>query len=292
MATGRVNIGGVYTGDATAINSDILASKTAYVNGSKVTGTLPRKVGRVNAISASKVTNDLVVVPEGGSYNHNDTTDIKVSQAQLIAAEPNINANYFLATKSVFGVIGAITDRSSAYTPATAADGITTAGRIYFRPQIGYYDGTSATQIYFDDANFASANIPINKTIFNKAGTYNSLVPQAGENAVYTGGSTTVSSGTASKVTSDVTVNYTGVLRISMVIHSSSSAWTYAQIYKNGVAFGTYRQTDSLTDVTFTEDLAFSAGDLISIYMSKVGGASYGTITSWMVKSAQKNIAN
>ena len=41
----------------------------------------------------------------------------------------------------------------------------------------------------------------------------------------------------------------------------------YARIYKNGVAFGTLRTTSNVFNNVFTENLAFSVGDKIQLYI-------------------------
>ncbi len=41
----------------------------------------------------------------------------------------------------------------------------------------------------------------------------------------------------------------------------------YGQIFKNGVAFGTLRQTTSYDYVVYTEDVNISAGDTIQVYL-------------------------
>jgi len=67
-----------------------------------------------------------------------------------------------------------------------------------------------------------------------------------------------------------------GTITVSFT-HSrvSGNGKSKAQIYKNGVAFGTERESVSLT--TYTENLSFSQGDLIQIYAWTTYGSS-GTI--------------
>jgi hypothetical protein len=59
-----------------------------------------------------------------------------------------------------------------------------------------------------------------------------------------------------------------GTVRISFTLSSFSSSITvYGRIYKNGVAVGTERSTTSTTPVVFTEDIAVSQNDRISLYL-------------------------
>jgi hypothetical protein len=58
-----------------------------------------------------------------------------------------------------------------------------------------------------------------------------------------------------------------GTLRTHMTVTTSHASRTaYAQIYKNGVAVGSLRSTTSTAGEVFTEDIAFSLGDLIQVY--------------------------
>jgi hypothetical protein len=59
-----------------------------------------------------------------------------------------------------------------------------------------------------------------------------------------------------------------GTVRISFTLRSFSSSTTvYGRIYKNGVAVGTERSTTSTGYVVFTEDIAVSQNDRISLYL-------------------------
>ncbi|MDN5318003.1 MAG: hypothetical protein PWR08_2128, partial [Thermoanaerobacterium sp.] len=59
-----------------------------------------------------------------------------------------------------------------------------------------------------------------------------------------------------------------GTVRISFTLDSLSSSTTvYGRIYKNGVAVGTERSTTSTKPVVFTEDIAVSQNDRISLYL-------------------------
>lgn len=58
-----------------------------------------------------------------------------------------------------------------------------------------------------------------------------------------------------------------GTIRISFDLKCATVAHEVrARIYKNGVAHGTLQTTTSGVYVTFTEDLAFSTGDLVQLY--------------------------
>lgn len=48
-------------------------------------------------------------------------------------------------------------------------------------------------------------------------------------------------------------------------------AIAFARIYVNGVAFGVERSTASATYVTFDEDIAVSAGDIVQLYLKRSG---------------------
>lgn len=79
----------------------------------------------------------------------------------------------------------------------------------------------------------------------------------------------------------EVRVIYTGTYRIKFDIKSGSAGTNaYGRVYKNGVAFGTEQANSTTSYVTKSEDLAFSAGDLISLYI-KAGAVGGGmTIAS------------
>lgn len=66
----------------------------------------------------------------------------------------------------------------------------------------------------------------------------------------------------------------TATIRIYFELKAGGNGEThYGRIYKNGVAFGTARSTDIEAYQTYSEDLAFAAGDLIQIYAHSTGGA-------------------
>lgn len=56
-------------------------------------------------------------------------------------------------------------------------------------------------------------------------------------------------------------------IRTSLTIRTSSTSHpVYAQIYKNGVSFGTLRTNATTSNLTFVEDLEFQTGDTIELY--------------------------
>ena len=81
------------TSDANAVSGDMLASKTAYVNGSKVTGNISSKA----AATYTPTTSDQTIA--SGQY---------LSGVQTIKGDANLVSANILSGKSIFGVNGSL----------------------------------------------------------------------------------------------------------------------------------------------------------------------------------------
>ena len=101
---GRTNIAGINTNDATAVASDILTTKTAYVKGNKITGTMANQGAKTFTPSASQQTS-------GAGYY----SSVKCNAVSNLSAE-NIKKGV-----SVGGVTGTYTNDAT----ATASDILT-----------------------------------------------------------------------------------------------------------------------------------------------------------------------
>jgi len=68
----------------------------------------------------------------------------------------------------------------------------------------------------------------------------------------------------------EIKVNKSGVIRVSFELAGqTTSSYAYGQIYKNGVAVGVQRSTNSPQPsyITYTEDITVTEGDLIQLYV-------------------------
>lgn len=81
------------TADANAAAADILASKTAYVNGVKITGQISSKA----AATYTPTTSDQTIA--AGQY---------LSGAQTVKGDANLQAQYIASGISIFGVAGSL----------------------------------------------------------------------------------------------------------------------------------------------------------------------------------------
>lgn len=99
----------------------------------------------------------------------------------------------------------------------------------------------------------------------------------ASDDVIDSADTTRTEGGTSYVKKKDVTYNeINGTIRVKFDI-KTSIANALGRIYKNGAAFGTEQTTGSTTFVTFSEDLAFTKGDLVQLYIKHDGGGGGGT---------------
>ena len=104
--------GGTDTSDATASASDILSGKTAYVSGTKVTGTIAFQ----EAKTITPSTLDQVAI-SSGYYASGDVT---------VKGDANLVASNIVSGKSIFGVVGTATTGSGGSGDTSMEDGLIT----------------------------------------------------------------------------------------------------------------------------------------------------------------------
>ena len=180
MATSIKNSGssgGLNTSDATALATDMLAGKTAYVNGNKITGTITSK-------SAETIT--------PGTTNKTIAAGQYLSGAQTIAGDADLVDTNIRAGANIFGVAGNSNVVNTSAGTATAAQilsgqkafvkGTQVIGTMPSKAAQTYTPGTTAqtiaagqylsgAQTVAGDANLVAGNIKAGTSIFGVLGT-------------------------------------------------------------------------------------------------------------------------
>lgn len=145
------------------------------------------------------------------------------------------------------------------------------------QPQVltGYTVGTSSGVLAGMIAIIGSPTItpttadqPLSAGYYS-GGTVQAISYSAGDNLAFVDDLETYKSSTAGyqQTTQAFKVQFTGTVRVSFDLRSGGSSGTaHAMLYKNGVAVGIARSTNSTTYVTFTEDLSVVSGDIITIW--------------------------
>ncbi len=73
----------------------------------------------------------------------------------------------------------------------------------------------------------------------------------------------------------EIQVNWGGTVRVSFNLYRINGAAAYGRIYKNGVAVGIERSTNSDTSIIYTEDFSVNPGDKIQLYCRQFSGQYY-----------------
>lgn len=153
--------GGIDTSDATATTSDILNGKTAYVDGNKITGTIPSQEAKT--ITPTKSAQTAI---SSGTYASGTVTVEAIPSQYIEITDATATASDILAGRVAYGANGKITgtipmDSYKFITPTTLNQTAISAGT--------YANGTITIA---GDANLIADNIKKGVSIFGVAGSY------------------------------------------------------------------------------------------------------------------------
>lgn len=161
------DVTGNYTSDANANASDILNSKTAYVNGNKVTGTIPVRSGEYLAdnytLYNTGTEQRVYVKPPQGYYTGQAGGGAWTSGNACYLIENNLTAANIKTGTSILGISGALTEKKMAKGTAVGtqrdAGGFLvidlTINTLTFRPRTivlwGYYSSMMGVYTYTEE---------------------------------------------------------------------------------------------------------------------------------------------
>lgn len=267
--TVRVKIANASTG-ASTLNVNGLGAKTILDSNGNAIAPGGLKAGLIYTMCYNSTTGSFILQAKGGGTatagdlisGKTATVDTGQITGTLALTGTAIATNVlegqtFYNTDPKTKVTGTIASKAaSVYTPGTA-DQTIAAGQYL-----------SGAQTIKGDANLVAANIKSGLSLFGVAGSYagDAYHAIASDDIIYCNVAPLANSTTTPLLVDSVNVRVGGTYRVVIGVQGY---YTMAQIYKNGSPYGTQRYNNgtSVENVTYTEDLSFAAGDVISIYI-------------------------
>lgn len=164
-------------GNGSAQPAQVLAPQTFTNDNGEFTGTMPHITSSSDpALGAAQWSNgDLAVYPrEGYRKGGAGAGELRVTTAQLQAADPELRSDRILENNNIFGVPGAIPNNSvrNTHMPGTAAT-VWSGDRFFIQPPAGYYNGS--TWVTAAVPNLTPKNVRRNVQIADMVGTMDNV---------------------------------------------------------------------------------------------------------------------
>ncbi|MFT8348303.1 hypothetical protein [Clostridium saccharoperbutylacetonicum] len=257
-------------GDAIAAN--VLAGKKfSNDNDTGLVGTLD-----LSNLVSGNVRSGVTINGVIGKAGVVDTSDANASAGQIL----NGQSAYINGNK----VTGNMPNHSGADSPANSIAG-TGAGRIYVRPQAGYYDGSVAS--YVDDGNFNTANIVNGKSIF---GLWGSATAASLGGKKFASGNVTISHASGTRTADGALIDTwtaangldftpsTVIIKLTDPIHGGAFYTIYCpQSLGEIVIIACNASSNSMTYIINTSGLncTFYGGFKLTSILSQISGVNY-----------------
>lgn len=159
------------------------------------------------------------------------------------------------------------------------------SGKVQVSANVGGFSGLTKNALYYvsDTAGLISTTpgtitIPVGLAI---SATEIRVIDKsfgalsAGDNLIGSATTERTSTSDAYEKVKEIECTDNGTYRVKFTIRTDNgSDAVYGRIYKNGVAIGTERNTNSTSYVEYSQDIAFSEGDLIQLYIHRSGASS------------------